>query len=76
MQNSFARDKAWRSPEIYKKISSIRSIKKKNLLRGYISKSHISPRDVEAIRRDNSPNDAMAIGALLKGENGLLGKKK
>lgn len=75
MLNSFARDKAWRPPEIYKQISSIRSIKKKNLLRGYISKCYISPRDVEAIRRDNSPNDAMAIGALLKGENGLLNKK-
>lgn len=72
MKNNFKSQKAWRPAEIYKLIASIRNIKKKNLLRGYSSKPFIYPDEVEVIRRDNSWHDSMAIGALLKGNNGLL----
>ncbi|MCY1166799.1 MAG: hypothetical protein V4448_18490 [Pseudomonadota bacterium] len=72
MQKNFQSKKAWRSAEIYKLIAGIRSIKKRNLLRGYSAKPRIDHYDVEEIRRENSPYDSMIVGAVLKGRRGLL----
>lgn len=72
MKNYFQSKKARRPTEIYKLIASIRNIKKRNLLRGYISKPHITHHDAEIIRKENSPHDSMIAGALLKGPHGLM----
>lgn len=74
MENNFHSKKAWRPAEIYKRIASVRNVKKKNLLRGYSAKLRITYHDVEAIRRGNSPHDSMVAGALLKGPHGLMDK--
>lgn len=72
MRNNFQSKKACRPTEIYKLIAGIRNIKKRNLLRGYIAKPHITQNDAEIIRRENSPHDSMIVGALLKGRHGML----
>lgn len=64
--------KPWRPAGVYKLIASVKNLKKRNLLRGYSAKSHISYSDVEEIRRENSLYDSMIAGAILKGTNGLL----
>lgn len=73
MEKNFQSKKARRPAEIYKLIADVRNIKKKNLLRGYSAKLHITPHDIEAIRKGNSPHDSMIAGALLKGRYGLMG---
>lgn len=70
-QNLFF-SKIERSIDVYKLISSINSLSKRNLLRGYISNDLIKQAEIEAIRKDNSLSDMMTIGALLKGKGGLL----
>ncbi len=72
MKNDIQNKKAFRPPEIYKLIAGIQNIQKRNLLRGFIAKRHISHHDIEIIRRRNSAHDSMIIGALLKGRNGLM----
>lgn len=72
MRNNFQSKKACRPTEIYKLIAGIRNKKKRNLLRGYISKLHITHHDAEIIRSDNGLQDSMIVGALLKGPHGLL----
>lgn len=72
MKNKFKNPKASRSPEVYKLISQIHNVKKRNLLRGYSAKSQISSLDVEIIRRENNFQDSLITGALMKGRNGLL----
>lgn len=72
MERNFQTKKVWRPSKIYKLISRVKNIKKKNLLRGYSAKSHINFYDVEIIRKDNSPHDSMIAGAILKGPQGLL----
>lgn len=72
MKNNFQSKKARRPTEIYKLIVGIRNIKKRNLLRGYISKPNITLHDAEIIRKENSPHDSMIAGALLKGPYGLM----
>lgn len=64
------------SGENYRLISKISNIKKRNLLRGYIVKSQLTGSDAEAIRKDNTANDSVVIGAILKGPEGLLNKEK
>lgn len=76
MNNIFHNQKHNRSSENFKLISSISSTKKKNILRGYCAKSHISYKDAEIIRCNNSPSDSILIGALLKGHAGLLEHSK
>lgn len=73
--------KAWRPAQIYRQISQIRELKKRNLLRGLSSKPEIGLGDIESIREGNSPHDSVIAGAILKGPWGLLnatneGKKK
>lgn len=72
MEDNFHSKKPWRPAEIYKQIASVRNIEKKNLLRGYSAKLHITHHDIEEIRRENSPHDSMIAGAFLKGSHGLM----
>lgn len=72
VERNYHSKKAWRPAEIYKLIASVRSIRKRNLLRGYCTKPTLSHRDAEVIRRDMSPQDSITIGAVLKGPHGLL----
>lgn len=62
-----------RSPQIHRLISSVGSLKKRNLVRGYISQELKSRAEIDAVRKANTANDMMVIGALLKGRDGLLG---
>ena len=64
--------KAQRPAEIFKLIAKIGNKEKRNLLRGYCSKSYVSAIDAESIRKDCSSNDSMVIGAILKGPHGLI----
>ncbi len=72
MKNKFQSEKAWRPSEIYKLVSKISNINKRNILRGYIAKSHITHYEAEVIRKSNSLHDSLIVGALLKGPHGLL----
>jgi hypothetical protein len=64
------------SQEAYKLISSLNNLAKKNLLRGYSSKSELTSTEIKAIRIKNSPRDLPIIGAILNGPNGLRGRTK
>lgn len=75
MKNNFKKRKASRSPEVYKLISQIHHIKTRNLLRGYSVKPQISSLDAEIIRSQNSLQDSVITGALLKGRYGLLNER-
>lgn len=72
--------KPFRPLHIYKLISSIKDTKKRNLLRGYSAKSHISSGEVENARRENTLHNSTILGAILKGPSGLwdgfVSKKK
>lgn len=57
---------------IFKLMSRVRSLKKRNLVRGYASRDLRGSSEIDAVRRDNSLIDIMTIGALLKGNEGLL----
>jgi hypothetical protein len=59
------------SADVYKLISNVRNLDKRNLLRGYSSKPNISNQEIEIIRKGNSSRDSAIIGALLNGRNGL-----
>lgn len=72
MDNNFQSKKTLRTAETYKLIANVRSSKKRNLLRGYSAKLHLSSRDIEAIRSGNSAHDSVIAGAVLKGDHGLL----
>lgn len=75
MKNNLQKSKVSRPAEIYKLITAIRNIKKRNLLRGFITKIQIRHHDAGIIRKENSPHDSMIVGALLKGPNGLLNEQ-
>lgn len=72
MKSNFQSQKPWRPTEIYKLITAISNTRKRNILRGYVAKSHISYHEAEILRRANSPHDSMIVGALLKGPHGLI----
>ena len=72
MKNIPQRKKASRPAKIHRLISSIRSLNKRNQLRGYCSKPEIFPADIEAIRSNNSFNDSIITGEVLKGPLGLM----
>ena len=72
----FGHKKSWRPASIYRLISNVKNIEKRNLLRGYIAKSTISQSDIESIRSGKSYHDSMIAGAILKGPNGLREDKK
>lgn len=77
--SSLARQKAARSPEIYKLIGRIQSPKKRNLIRGYSAENRLDSKHIEFMRDGNSVRDSMIVGALLKGPHGLregAGKSK
>lgn len=71
------KDKKVRRPaSIFKLISGVRDLKKRNLLRGYSAKQIITPSDIEAIRNGNSPQDSVVVGAILKGPDGIYYRPK
>lgn len=72
MSNFNFNDKKQRSLDIYRFISNVKNLKKKNLLRGYSVKDNIIDNEVDALRKNNSLHDCMIIGAALKGKGGLL----
>lgn len=57
---------------MHRLVSSVQSVKKRNLFRGYINKPILTSEDIETIRRGNSAHDSMVAGAILKGQNGLI----
>lgn len=61
-----------RKPEYFKLVASIRSLAKRNLLRGYASQELNSSAKIDNIRQGNTLNDIMIIGSILKGDDGLL----
>jgi hypothetical protein len=61
---------------IFKLMSRVIALQKRNLVRGYASRELCVSSEIEAIRRDNSLQDIMTIGSLLKGSDGLLGGNK
>lgn len=73
--NKNSKNKLVKSPDIYKQISKIRDIGKKNLLRGYSAKSALNSHDVNEIRKGVSIFDSMIIGSLLKGPSGFSKEK-
>jgi len=65
-----------RSSIIFKLMSQVISLEKRNLVRGYASRELRVTSEIEAIRGGNSLPDIMSIGSLLKGVDGLLGGTK
>jgi hypothetical protein len=61
-----------RPPKFHKLTASIKSLKKRNLVRGYASQNLRGRAEIDSVRKTNTLGDMMAIGALLKGEDGLL----
>lgn len=59
---------------IFSLTSKVQNKLKRNLLRGFYSKQYLSNEELELIRANNSLNDNMIIGSVLKGPNGLLNK--
>lgn len=74
MKDNIHNNRIHRPKEIYKLISFVTDIKKRNFLRGCCTKSRLTSRDIELIRRGNSPNDSLIIGAVLNAPGGLLNK--
>lgn len=72
MTANFHKSQPKKSIETLRLVSKIKNLKKRNLLRGYLSKTTISNSDVEQIRASNSPHDSKLIGAILKGKSGIL----
>ena len=64
-------EKPFRPQSLYKLISGISDKKKRNLLRGYIAKVRLSPKEIEHARQKNSLHNSTVIGAILKGPQGL-----
>ena len=58
--------------ELHRLISRVQSVKKRNLLRGYLHKPTLTSDDIETIRKLNSTHDSAVIGAFLKGRRGML----
>ena len=61
---------------IFKLMSRVIALDKRNLVRGYASKELRVSSEIEAVREGNSLQDIMTIGSLLKGVDGLLGSNK
>ncbi len=61
---------------IFKLMSRVVALDKRNLVRGYASRDLRVSSEIEAIREGNSLQDIMTIGSLLKGIDGLLGGDK
>lgn len=79
MQKSFHTEKSTHPEVIYRMISKIKELKRRNLLRGYSAKSSISSGEAEVARRGASLHDSLILGGLLKSRCGLLdgaGKEK
>ena len=64
-------EKPFRPKHIYRLISGLTDIKKRNLLRGYSAKSQLSPNEVEQARQENTLRNSTILGAILKGPQGL-----
>ncbi|MEE4138714.1 hypothetical protein [Pseudomonas viridiflava] len=61
-----------RPPVFFKLVASIKSLKKRNLLRGYASQELRLKTAIDDIRRGNTIDDIMTIGSVLKGPEGLI----
>ncbi|MFP3647773.1 hypothetical protein [Paraburkholderia sp. SIMBA_054] len=70
--NIFERPNVRRNADVYRLISKLRNQEKRNILRGYYSKTNITADQVETMRQGNSLFDSMIVGAVLKGPGGLL----
>ncbi|WP_202904074.1 hypothetical protein [Paraburkholderia sprentiae] len=70
--NIYDRPNFRRSADIFRLIAKIRNENKRNVLRGYYSKSNVSSDEIATIRQGNSLFDSMTVGAILKGPGGLL----
>lgn len=62
----------YRPPNLYRSISKIDNVKKRNVIRGYAVRSSLNTRDIDNIRSFNSLKDITAIGAILRGPSGLV----
>lgn len=60
---------------IFSLTARVQSKSKRNLLRGFYSKSFLSNEELETVRANNSLQDNKLIGSAIKGPNGLLNKK-
>lgn len=65
-----------RSAQVHRLISSVKSLQKRNLVRGYVSQELRSRAEIDSVRKDNNVSDMMVVGALLKGTGGLLENDK
>ncbi len=72
MARLFHVPKARQNPHAHKLIARIKSIKKRNLLRGHSSKLRFTAYDIEEIRKGNTTHDVKIIGAVLKGPHNLI----
>lgn len=71
--SSFTKAKnSLRLPIFFKLVASLKSLKKRNLLRGYASQELRIKSAIDDIRKGNTIDDIMTIGALLKGPKGLI----
>lgn len=61
----------YRSPDIYRSISRVGNVSKRNVVRGYAVKTNLTTRNIDNIRSRNSLKDITIIGGILKGPNGL-----
>lgn len=64
------------SPNVLKLITRVKDVKKRNLLRGYSGKNHLTPKEIASLRGDNGLHDCYVIGSALKGAGGLLNKSE
>ena len=76
MDSIYQDNKTMRTAGIYKLITNISNSKKRNLLRGYSAKPKLSSKEIELVRKGNSAHDNVIVGAVLKGNNGLLDDTK
>lgn len=64
--------KSENSLKVLNTISKVKNKTKRNLLRGYLSKTNINKYEIHKIRKGNNLSDCMVIGAAIKGRDGLL----
>ncbi len=62
--------------KIHMLVAAIENPKKRNLLRGCLSKSYVAQDDINAARHNCSKNDAQRVGAIFKGPSGLMSEGK
>lgn len=63
-----------KTKEFYSSLSKVKSINKKNLLRGYASKKNFKDKEIDNIRKGNNLHDCLLVGSLIKSTGGLLNR--